>query len=482
MNVNDLSTPLFDALVEHHQIQPLSFHVPGHKYGTFFYEKGFSFFQEVLKLDVTELTNLDDLHAPEGVIMEAQQLAATLYGAKSTYFLVNGSSVGNLAMILSCCQEADYVLVQRNCHKSIIHGIQLAGAIPVFLAPQFDDELHVPSYVSINTIQEAIEQYPNAKALILTNPNYYGLSYTKLKDVIALAHIYNIPVLVDEAHGAHFIASSFFPTSAVELGADIVIHSAHKTLPALTMGSYLHFNSSLIHEEKVKQYLRMLQTSSPSYLIMASLDLARAYVQKLQGKEKEIQKGITFIVEMFEQLHGIRLVKTKNGDALQDPLKLTIQSTNGLTGYELQQVFETSAIFPELADPFNVLLILPLTTEWKIPEHLTKLQEILKMMNKQSKKGKNQIPPIFYETRPVSRLPVSYKELNKYSKTYVPFEQAIGKLSAEMIIPYPPGIPLLMNGERIEKEHIEQIQVLVGMKAKIQGGDRLKDKYIKIYG
>lgn len=481
MSVKDIITPLYDALVKHHQKKPLSLHVPGHKNGDFFYEEGFSFFSDVLKLDVTELTNLDDLHAPSGVIKEAQQLAAHLYGVKSTYFLVNGSTVGNLAMILSCVREGDYVLVQRNCHKSIIHGLQLAGAIPVFLAPKFDEELQVPSYVPLETIRNAIKQYPMAKALILTNPNYYGLSYAKLPEVIQLAHQHQIPVLVDEAHGAHFIVGNAFPKSAVEMGADIVIHSAHKTLPALTMGSFLHFNSLLIDEESVSYYLKVLQSSSPSYLIMASLDLARAYVQRLI-EEKEMNETIINIFNGINEIKGIRLVPSNDEQIVQDPLKVTVRSTNGLTGYQLQEKLEKSAIYPELADPFNVLFILPLATRVQMKNYFAKImQTFVSYQSRKNESNVNLDEISTVEIEPISPLSFAYRDFLKYDKVQVSFEEAIGELSAEMIIPYPPGIPLVMTGEKISLQHIKHIRALLHMKAKFHGGEGLRSGKMLIY-
>lgn len=280
MNQNRM--PLYEALIEFKERGPLSFHVPGHKNGLNFPQEAIREFKGILSIDVTELAGLDDLHSPFECIDEAQQLLAEVYNTKRSYFLINGSTVGNLAMILSCCGEHDIVLVQRNCHKSIINGLKLAGANPI-LDPWIDEAYNVPVGVRNEIIKNAIGKYPNAKALILTHPNYYGMGMD-LEASIAFAHAHKIPVLVDEAHGAHLCLGEPFPKSALTYGADIVVHSAHKTLPAMTMGSYLHINSHLVDEDKVTTYLSMLQSSSPSYPIMASLDIARFTMARIKKK------------------------------------------------------------------------------------------------------------------------------------------------------------------------------------------------------
>ncbi|MGQ0513410.1 aminotransferase class I/II-fold pyridoxal phosphate-dependent enzyme, partial [Bacillus sp. D-CC] len=205
-------------------------------------------------------------------------------------------------------------------------------------------------------IKEAIEKYPNAKALILTHPNYYGMGMD-LEASIAYAHAHKIPVLVDEAHGAHFCLGGAFPKSALAYGADIVVHSAHKTLPAMTMGSYLHINSRLVKEEKVSTYLSMLQSSSPSYPIMTSLDIARFTIARI--KEKGHDEIVEFLREFKEELSTIPQIAILQYP-LQDELKVTVQTRCQLSGYELQSLFEKVGIYTEMADPYNVLFILPL--------------------------------------------------------------------------------------------------------------------------
>lgn len=473
-----METPLFTALLQHSKRKPLSMHVPGHKNGKLFLEEAKSYYKDILRLDVTELTGLDDLHHPSEAIAHAQELTAALYGVTNSYFLVNGSTVGNLAMILSCLGDNDYVLVQRNSHKSIMNGIQLAGAKPIFLEPKIDEQYQIPVYVELETIIEAIKLYPSAKALILTNPNYYGLT-TNLKEIIELAHDKDIPVLVDEAHGAHFIAGDPFPASAIKSGADIVIHSAHKTLPAMTMGSYLHFNSSRIDKERLEFYLSALQSSSPSYPIMASLDLARAYLEEIirNKKQVDILQGIKLINEAIKSVPGLELVESRDRFLKKDPLKLTIRSNNGLSGYELKDIFESKNIYAELADPLNLLLILPFGSLNGEIDKIASLKEILpkgfhnRVHKKQSTRRKSRIQTI----------EKSFTYLKKLKKNLVSFDEAIGHYAAETVTPYPPGIPFLMVGDKITREILQELKELVDSGATIQGDQHVNMGKISIY-
>ncbi|EJV78245.1 aminotransferase class I/II-fold pyridoxal phosphate-dependent enzyme [Bacillus cereus] len=467
MNQNRM--PLYEALMEFKERRLLSFHVPGHKNGLNFPQKASGGFKDILSIDVTELTGLDDLHSPFECIDEAQQLLAEVYGVHKSYFLINGSTVGNLAMILSCCGEHDIVLVQRNCHKSIINGLKLAGANPVFLNPWIDEVHNVPVGVRDEVIKEAITKYPNAKALILTHPNYYGMGID-LEASIAYAHAHKIPVLVDEAHGAHFCIGDPFPKSALVYGADIVVHSAHKTLPAMTMGSYLHINSRLVSEEKVSSYLSMLQSSSPSYPIMASLDIARFAIAVI--KEEGHDEIVEFLRRFKEGLRSIPQIAILQYPS-QDELKVTVQTRCQLSGYELQSVFEKVGIYTEMADPYNVLLILPL----QVNEGYMKAIEIIRLAMQQYK-VKDKTASIRYTYKgEISPLPYTYKQLERYETKLISIEEAVDMIAAEMVIPYPPGIPLIMYGERITQEHTKQITHLEKTGARFQGST----KYMNVY-
>ncbi len=474
--------PLYEALLRHIQQKPISFHVPGHKNGQVFPTEAAVFFQPLLQMDATEITGLDDLHSPEGPILEAERLLADLYQAKESFFLVNGSTAGNLAMIMAACEENQVVLVQRNCHKSVLNAIQLAKADPVFLEPEYDANWKMASSVHYDTVKEAIRLYPEAKALILTYPNYYGIAYD-IKSMIELAHGYDIPVLVDEAHGAHFMIGSPFPMSSVALGADIIVQSAHKTLPAMTMGSYLHFNSKLINVNKVKNYLHIFQSSSPSYPIMASLDIARSYLADYDSHDlsyllnvlNEFKKGLN-------NIPGIRVLDYPN---IGDPLKITIQSACGLSGFQLQKIIEDAGIFAELADPYNVLLVFPLLKEtqpYRFHEALAKIRTALKDVSSQAPAEQKRKQKVFKPHSKISRLAVSFQEMNKRKEENIFISEASGKIAAETVIPYPPGIPLLLKGELITEDKLERLKQLIADNARFQGGSLLKQNMLKVFG
>ncbi|MGC4379273.1 aminotransferase class I/II-fold pyridoxal phosphate-dependent enzyme [Fictibacillus sp. Mic-4] len=453
-------TPIYDALVRHSEKSRWSFHVPGHKNGKIGIGQHFS---SILPLDLTELTGLDDLHEATGIIDEAQRLTALFYGANHSYFLVGGSTAGNLVMLLSAFQEGDAVLVQRNCHKSIINGLHLAKLRPVFITPQIDPIGKFATGVTLSTVEKAFQQYPEVKGLVLTNPNYYGMSMD-LSQIVQFMHLKGLPVLVDEAHGAHFGIDDRFPTSALSYGADLVVQSAHKTLPAMTMGSYLHSNSSIIDEEKIKYYLQAVQSSSPSYPIMASLDLARAYLESLT--EQRISRILSQISSFRQGLNDIPQIKVVGAscNCQMDPLKITVQSRCCLSGYQLQERLEASGIFTELADPYNVLFVMPLG---EISQMDVLLQTIKSILANERVIEIDCLKTNSSET--ISMLELSYQEMLSRKSVDRPIAEAKGDIAAESVIPYPPGVPLIVKGERITKEMIDTYHHLLKMGARFQG-------------
>ena len=465
--------PIVEAMQRFYEKHNTSFHVPGHKHGAL--SELPRAFKDVMKFDYTELTGLDDYHHPEEIIKEAQDLLAETYGAMHSHFLVNGSTVGNLAMVYATCNEGDLVFVQRNAHKSIFHALELVGAYPVFLTPEWDATTHTPTHVSVHTLIAAFKTYPKAKTLILTHPTYYGVTNPVMHEVIKLAHSFDLPVLVDEAHGAHFVAGDEFPSSALALGADVVVQSAHKTLPALTMGSFLHINSQRVSNENINRYLRMLQSSSPSYLLLASLDDARHYVSTYAHEDYQLfnSKRKQFV----ESLHTISHLEVIEVD---DPLKILLR-VRGFTGYSFQKQLEHQGVFVELADPEQVLLIMPLLKarhQFPFAEIRMKIKTAVEKCSK-LKRDKVEID-YKHDFQPLSTLAIPYKDIQAEENEWIPYTKASGRVCAGIVIPYPPGIPLFVRGELITTNKLKMLADYLASGATIQGEHDLTHKQLLV--
>ncbi|HEY8341610.1 MAG TPA: aminotransferase class I/II-fold pyridoxal phosphate-dependent enzyme [Calditerricola sp.] len=470
--------PLFEALVRHARRARGWFHVPGHRGGPGFDPRARHWFAPLLRLDVTELPGLDDLHQPEGVIAEAQALAAEAFGAEETFFLVGGSTVGNLAMVWATCRPGDKILVARNSHKSVFHAVRLAGAVPVVLAPRYAARWDVPVGVDADLLDRALHAHPDAKAVLVTNPTYYGMAV----DVAALtevAHARGVPLLVDEAHGAHFAFTPGAPPTALASGADAVVQSAHKTLGAMTMGAYLHVQGNRIDRHRLREALRMLQTSSPSYPVLASLDLARRHAV-LHGRAAfahaaEQARCLRARIHRFEGLAAPDPAHPEPDWAAFDPLKVLVHlepklRRAGGTGYALADHLARAGVYVELADPVNVLLLLTAGTE---KAEVERVEEVLaawvqELLSRAPAEGlsdvSDRLPPPVYPPVSVVSVPPEGAQV-----TAVPLEAAVGLVSAEMIVPYPPGVPAVLPGERFGAETVAHLCAVRDGGGHIQG-------------
>ncbi|WP_080871839.1 aminotransferase class I/II-fold pyridoxal phosphate-dependent enzyme [Oceanobacillus timonensis] len=461
--------PLAEHLQAFTKNNPISFHVPGHKHGQIFSSAYQEEFQHMLRWDVTEITGMDDLHAPAGIIAEAENLAAAFFQTKRTHFLVGGSTAGNLAMILATCQPGDKVLIQRNCHKSVMNGVELAGATPVLLAPEWDDNVKRFTSPSYETVTAAILQHPDAKALFLTYPDYFGQTY-HLKAMIEKAHQSHIPVLVDEAHGVHFALGDPFPASAIELGADAVVHSAHKMAPAMTMASYLHIVTDRIHQAQIAHYLQIIQSSSPSYVLMASLDMARHFLAHFSDEERiKTIKSVEHVKTLLTSFPFWKMVPSA------DPLKLTFHVKHSFSTKSVMSALEKAGIFPELATDEQILFVHGLASFTQI----NSLKKRLKTMEHPLKKSVNRatIEETNFFPNKIQELDLSYQKMNSETTYLVPMKESIGDIAAEAVIPYPPGIPLLLKGEKIKAVHIARLEKLMEQGVRIQH----RDAGIRIY-
>ena len=480
--------PLYEALLRHRSARPHSFHVPGHALGQALEETPAApDYQTMLQLDLTELSDTDDLHQPEGVILEAQQLAAATFGAEETCFLVGGSTSGNLALILAHCRPGDIILVQRNVHKSVIHGLQLARASAVFLSPVHEEASGLALIPSLSDLQTALQRYPLAKAVLLSNPNYYGFG-VGLEPYVELVHSYGIPLLVDEAHGAHYGLHPELPGSALAAGADGVVQSTHKTLTAMTMGAMLHMQGNRIDRSAVRHMLQLVQSSSPSYPIMASLDIARAMIDAAGPTlfEPTLTRVHSFRKRLASEtpFQAVELTPDQGQERMEhryvDPLRATVRDRTGtLSGYAIQAKLEAYGCWAEMANEAYVVLIFgPGSTEKDIEALLEAFKHISEAIDSEStlsiRRGSERLPE---ETSNRDVDPESISDpipfgihLGRQQATEViTLQDAEGRMSAEMITPYPPGIPLVYAGERFTQATITRLQRLAALGAKCQG-------------
>ena len=473
--------PIVEALQAYAARRKASFHVPGHKAGAAFAAEPWAAagLGAVGMFDATELPGLDDLHAPSGAIEEAQQLAAECFGADRTYFLVGGSTAGNLAAIQAAVRPGELLVMQRDAHKSAIHALMLRGAGASFVAPEAAGNSGLARGPSAETVARALDEHPEAKAVFVTSPNYYGYA-ADIAKIADAAHARGKPLIVDEAHGAHFGMHPAFPESALRQGADVVIQSTHKMLSALTMGAMLHVKGDRLPAERIEALLRMLQSSSPSYPILASLDWAR--------RELHVRGCAAFegALQAISGLHEALRPQDRRFASLRtdDPMKpLLYDRTESLSGYTLSDRLAELGIYTEMAtDRYVVLACSAATQECDMSALLAALDEI-DLRNPAEKKENATFFSNKYTWGPISSsVPVFFdaEGANSSSEAVdaveILLEEAIGRTSAEMIVPYPPGIPLLYPGETITPEAAETLLRLREQGAAVQGA---KDRSLR---
>ena len=332
----------------------VSFHVPGHKLGKIYDRLGYSNILESLyKMDTTEILGTDNLHSPEGIIKESQERAARVFNSKNTYYLVNGSTCGIQAAMMSVCNPKDKIIVNRDCHQSVINTLILGDIEPAYIYPQIDNKTNILMGIKIEDAIDTIDKNLDAKAILLTYPTYYGKVYD-LKTICNYAHSKGMIVIVDEAHGAHLGLSDELPMTALEQGADIVVQSTHKTLPSFTQSSMIHIQGERVNQERLTSILRMIESSSPSYMLMSSLELA---VDIYETKGKDLMDELLDNIDIFKK----NMEKYKNINIYNDNdrTKIFISSKElGMTGYELDEMLRMNYnVQVELSNYYGILLI-----------------------------------------------------------------------------------------------------------------------------
>lgn len=438
-----MTAPLYERLRDYAQQNRISFSMPGHKNG-----RGLK--KDLLSLDVTELDMTENLHHPNEYVKKSQSLLSALYGSEQSYILTGGSTAAIQSMICSALTPNSTLLATADCHMSVINTCALLGINLKLIPKEINDKFSVP--ISTGTLKPYLTD--NIGAVLITSPSYYGIC-SDIKAIAKECHEKNIPLLVDEAHGAHFIASGNFPDTAVKY-ADAVCQSAHKTLNAMNGGAYLHVSGNIIDRIRLEKSLYMFQSSSPSYVIAASVDIARA----------EIESGSKWDITYKMCIDFRNKVKQLGIDVLEndDMTRLVFNfSDYNITGFCVSNLLSKKGIDIEMADLFNIVLIVtPSNTQADLDVLYNALTEIISTAEKEVSAVKILPPPVCTET-------ISPQKAFFSPQKQIDLDLSIGHLSCSTIVPYPPGIPVIYTGEIIRSEQIEYIKQISAFGAEITG-------------
>ncbi|AIY82108.1 aminotransferase class I/II-fold pyridoxal phosphate-dependent enzyme [Clostridium botulinum] len=448
--------PIYEALMKYKKARVVPFDVPGHKQG-----RGNPMLKEFLgeqclSVDVNSMKPLDNLCHPVSVIKEAECLAADAFGSKHAFFMVNGTTSAVQAMVMSVCKRDEKVIMPRNVHRSAINALVISGAIPVYINPGVNKKLGIPLGMSVEDVKRAIKKNPDAKAVLVNNPTYYGIC-SNLKEITKLAHEHGMYVLVDEAHGTHFYFGQDMPISAIEAGADMAAVSMHKTGGSLTQSSFLLLNCDL-RIGYVRQIINLTQTTSGSYLLMSSLDLARRDLV-LNGKEifEKVKNLAQYARDEINKIDGYYAFSEELIDKDTvfdfDRTKLAIFTRDiGLAGIEVYDILRDEyGIQIELGDIANILAIISVGDGALTIERLISALSEIKRLHSKDKSG------MFDHEYINPEVILTPQEAFYSSKVSMPINESTGNVCAEFVMCYPPGIPILAPGEKITKEILNYI-------------------------
>lgn len=455
-NLSQQNAPIFEALERHRLNRVVPFDVPGHKGGRGNQELTDFLGINTLKADVNSMKPLDNLTHPVSVIRDAQTLAAEAFGAKEVFFMVNGTTAAVQAMIMATCKSGDKIIMPRNVHRSAINALVVCGAVPIYINPGINKKLGIPLGMSVFDVKKALEEHPDAKAILVNNPTYYGIC-SNLREIVSLAHKNNLLVLVDEAHGTHFYFGENMPVSGMSAGADMSALSMHKTGGSLTQSSFLLCGENM-NADYVRQVINLTQTTSASYLLLSSLDIARKNLY-LNGKEL-FRKTVEFAEYArceINKLGGYYAFSKElvDGDMIYDfdTTKLSVHTRDiGLAGIEVYDILRDEyGIQIEFGDIGNILAIVSAGDRaFEIERLISALSEIKRLYSK------DQAGMFDHEyINPEVVLPPQKAFYSR--KKSMPIEKSAGKTCGEFLMAYPPGIPILAPGERITEDILNYI-------------------------
>ncbi|MBR7034104.1 MAG: ornithine decarboxylase [Clostridia bacterium] len=438
-------------LAEYAKSDVLPMHMPGHKRNML----GADYLSvPAASVDITEIDGFDDLGDPRGIIAESERLAASLWGSDVVLYSVNGSTSCVLAAVTAVCREGAPAVVARNCHKSVFHALELSGAVPVFIAPP-KTALGLPGSVTPESVRTALEKTPDASAVILTSPTYEGV-ISDIAGIVSAAHERGVPVIVDEAHGAHLGLFGVFPEGAVRCGADVAIHSLHKTLRSLTQTAALSVSGSLVDRDEIRRRMAMFGTSSPSYLLISSID--GEVRSLLDGRGSSLSRWLGAVTETRKKLGALDNLTVPDlsedpAAFAADPSKIYIDSHGvGIRGAVIAKVLRNLRVEAEAVYPYGVLAM---TGEGDDQKTLRRFSDALFEVDRKIEKREPAVPD---KTVFIPERVKTAREALAEKRVRTPLDGAEGTVCAEYIFAYPPGVPIVIPGERIARETVLAIR------------------------
>ena len=478
-NLSQENAPIYEALERFRRMRIVPFDVPGHKHGRGNKELVELLGERCVSIDVNSMKPLDNLCHPVSVIKDAEQLAAEAFHASHAFLMVGGTTSSVQAMVLSCCKKGDKIILPRNVHRSVINALVLCGAIPIYVNPDVEHSLGISLGMKVSQVELAIQKHPDAVAVFVNNPTYYGIC-SDLRSIVKKAHAHGMKVLVDEAHGTHFYFGENLPVSAMEAGADMASVSMHKSGGSLTQSSFLLVGPSM-HAGYVRQIINLTQTTSGSYLLLSSLDISRRNLV-LRGKESfaRVAALADYAREEINRIGGYYAFSKEliNGDSIYDfdTTKLSIHTLEiGLAGIEVYDILRDEYdIQIELGDIANILAYISIGDRIQDIERLVgALADIKRLYSKD--------PASMLNTEYINPKVLVSPQTAFYSeKKRLPIRETSGRICAEFVMCYPPGIPILAPGELITDEIIEYVLYAKEKGCSMQGTEDPAVEYLNV--
>lgn len=465
---------LYEQLEQYANSNMYPFHMPGHK-RRMDSLPDWNFYA----MDITEVDGFDNLHDAEEILKDTMKEIAAFRGADRTFMLVNGSTCGLLAGISACVKKGDEILVARNCHKAVYHAIYQNELKPYYIYPHFSNNLGINGGILRKNVEKMLISHPNIKAVVITSPTYEGV-VSDVAGIAEVVHRHGIPLIVDQAHGAHFGMGNTFPVSALDKGADLVIESVHKTLPSLTQSALLHVKGDLVNQERLQKFLQIYQTSSPSYPMMAAIVWCMDYCKREQ--KKEFVRYEERLLHLRKRLERLPMITLFDGNLSEDGFGAVDYDRGKLVFGIRDQVFSGSQLYERLRVKYQLQMemasnryVIAMTSVMDTEEGFHRLYRALEEINdlaayEQKKKGISGQETVEKVCEPVqNQMVYTPYETEQHVSCQVPFGEAKEQIAGDYVYLYPPGIPLIVPGEKYHQELLDYMQECMDLGLQVKG-------------